>query len=193
MGNSQNENKNQQEQEVKENNQEVENTVEEHVQKSENEENEENKQESPEELLKAEVDSLNDKYIRLYSEFDNYRRRTAKERLEMVKTAGQDILKDLLPVMDDFERSLQAIKDENPDVVAGVKLIYDKLAKLLEAKGVKVMELEQGSDFDADYQEAVTAIPSPSPELKGKIVDVIEKGYMIDEKVLRFAKVVIGS
>ncbi|NMM48708.1 nucleotide exchange factor GrpE [Marinigracilibium pacificum] len=192
MSSSQKDTKNQQEQEVKDINQEkeVENAVEE---KELGKEQNESENQSEESKLKAEVDSLNDKYIRLYSEFENYRRRTAKERLEMVKTAGEDILKDLLPIMDDFERGLNAMKDENPDVVAGVKLIHDKLARVLESKGVKVMDVNQGSVFDADFQEAVTAIPSPSPELKGKVVDVIEKGYMIDEKVLRFAKVVIGS
>ena len=145
--------------------------------------------------LKAEVAEQKDKYIRLYSEFENFRRRTAKEKLEMVKTANEGLISDLLPVVDDFER---ADKSYNEDVEVktmkeGVDLIYDKFVKALEKKGVSVIDVKQGSDFDPEFQEAITQIPAPQEELKGKVVDVIEKGYLLGEKVIRFTKVVTGA
>ena len=137
---------------------------------------------------------LNDKYLRMYSEFDNFRRRTAKERLELFKTAGQDILTDLLPVLDDFERALRNMDDKG-DVASmreGVDLIYNKFVNTLNSKGLKAFDSKE-KKFDPDFHEAVTKIPAPSKKLRGKIVDEIEKGYMLNEKVIRFAKVVVGE
>lgn len=167
-----------------------------------NQEQPEEKTETPEEeevdelsKLQAELSESKDKYLRLYSEFDNYRRRTSKERLELIKTAGEDIITSLLPVIDDFERAQKSL-DEKADVKAvleGIDLIYNKFYKALEAKGVKSIDIKQGADFDPEIQEAITQIPAPSEKLKGKVVDVIEKGYYLEEKVIRFAKVVTGA
>ncbi|UCS94073.1 nucleotide exchange factor GrpE [Echinicola marina] len=150
---------------------------------------------SEEDKLKAENQELKDKYLRLYSEFENYRRRTSKERLDLIKTASEDVLKDLITVVDDFERAIKAEESEtgNQKVLEGSLLIYHKLTKVLEAKGLTQMEDVIGKDFDADKQEAITQIPAPSEDLKGKVIDVVEKGYMLGEKVVRYAKVVIGS
>lgn len=145
--------------------------------------------------LKAEVEESKDKYLRLYSEFENFRRRNAKERLELIKTANEDLVTALLPVLDDFERAIKAMGDqeESQAVQEGVILIQNKLIKVLEQKGLKAMDDLQGSAFDADIHEAITQIPAPEESLKGKIVDVIEKGYYLNEKVIRYAKVVIGA
>ncbi|WP_186753940.1 nucleotide exchange factor GrpE [Echinicola salinicaeni] len=150
---------------------------------------------SEEDKLKAENQELKDKYLRLYSEFENYRRRTSKERLDLIKTASEDVLKDLITVVDDFERAIKAEESEtgSQKVLEGSLLIYHKLTKVLEAKGLTQMEDAIGKDFDADKQEAITQIPAPSEDLKGKVIDVVEKGYMLGEKVVRYAKVVIGS
>ncbi|WP_215224338.1 nucleotide exchange factor GrpE [Echinicola shivajiensis] len=150
---------------------------------------------SDEDKLKAENQELKDKYLRLYSEFENYRRRTSKERLELIKTASEDVLRDLITVVDDFERAIKAEESEtgNEKVLEGSLLIYHKLTKVLEAKGLTQMEDLIGKDFDADKQEAITQIPAPSEDLKGKVIDVVEKGYMLGDKVVRYAKVVIGS
>lgn len=145
--------------------------------------------------LAKENQELKDKYVRLYSEFDNFRRRTAKERLELVNTASQDLIQEILPVLDDFERSFKAENNANEEEQkdAGSKLIYNKLLRMLTARGLKPMDDLVGKDFDAEYNEAITQIPAPSEELKGKIVDVVEKGYTLAGKVVRFAKVVIGK
>lgn len=145
--------------------------------------------------LATENQELKDKYVRLYSEFDNFRRRTAKERLELVNTASQDLIQEILPVMDDFERSFKAESSAEDDDQknTGNKLIYNKLLRVLTARGLKPMDELVGKDFDAEYHEAITQIPAPSDELKGKIVDVVEKGYTLGGKVVRFAKVVIGK
>lgn len=145
--------------------------------------------------LKAELAEQKDKYIRLYSEFENFRRRTAKEKLEMVKTANEGLISDLLPVVDDFERADKSYNEEVKvkTMKEGVDLIYDKLVKALEKKGVSVIDVKQGSDFDPEFQEAITQIPAPEEALKGKVVDVIEKGYLLGEKVIRFTKVVTGA
>ena len=137
---------------------------------------------------------LNDKYLRLYSEFDNYRRRTQKERAELIKSAGKDILTDLLAVVDDFDRTMEAM-DKTEDVKAfteGVKLVQSKFLNVLEKQGMKHFETK-GETFDPEVHEAITKIPAPSEEMKGKVVDVIEKGYMLNDKVLRYAKVVVGE
>jgi molecular chaperone GrpE len=143
--------------------------------------------------LKNDLGEAKDKYIRLYSEFDNFRKRTAKEKLEMVQSANEHLLKTLLPVVDDFERAEKSFRERDDKELEGFFLIYNKFKKVLEQTGVKVMELGPGSEFNADLHEAITQIPAPDEKLKGKIVDVIEKGYLINEKVIRFAKVVVGS
>ncbi len=150
--------------------------------------------ESKEPTAEEKYNELNDKYLRLYSEFDNYRKRTSKERLELFKTAGQDILTDLLPVMDDFERALQNM-DKKADVKSvrkGVDLIYNKFKSTLENKGLKHFKSIE-KEFDPEIHDAITKIPAPSSKLKGKVVDEVEKGYMLNEKVIRFAKVVVGE
>jgi molecular chaperone GrpE len=147
------------------------------------------------EELTEELEISKDKHIRLYSEFENFRRRTAKEKLEMISTANESLIGSLLSVLDDFERADKAF-NKDTDVKAmkeGVDLVFNKLKNVLEQKGTKKMELEAGSDFDPDFHEAITQIPAPKKELKGKIVDVIENGYMLGEKVVRFAKVVTGA
>lgn len=143
--------------------------------------------------LQAQVDEAKDKYLRLYSEFENFRRRTSKEKLEMIKTASEGVVSDLIPVLDDFERALKSIEGEDSSAKEGMELIYNKFSKILIAKGLKLIELKPGDDFDAETQEAITQIPVTDEKLKGKIVDVVEKGYYLGEKVVRFAKVVIGS
>ncbi|MFY0688705.1 MAG: nucleotide exchange factor GrpE [Cyclobacteriaceae bacterium] len=134
-----------------------------------------------------------DKYLRLYSEFENFRRRTSKEKLEMISTASRDVVEAMLPVLDDFERALKAAQDAGEGDDKGIELIYNKFKNILENKGLKRMEINAGDDFDDDFHEAITQIPAPSPELSGKIVDVVEAGYFLGEKVIRFAKVVTGA
>ena len=136
---------------------------------------------------------LNDRFIRLYSEFDNFRRRTAKEKLEMIQSANEQLLKALLPVVDDFERAEKSFKDKDSKELEGFFLIYNKFKKTLDQYGVKTMEAGAGSEFNPDLHEAITQIPAPDEKLKGKIVDVVEKGYLLNEKVIRFANVVVGS
>ncbi|MEX2513570.1 MAG: nucleotide exchange factor GrpE [Cyclobacteriaceae bacterium] len=148
-----------------------------------------------EDKLAKENQELKDKYVRLYSEFENFRRRTARERLEMINTASQELIRELLPVLDDFERSFkaEAATDGKSKDREGSRLIYSKLEKLLSSKGLEPMDDLVGKTFDAEYQEAITQIPAPSDDLKGKIVEVVEKGYMLGGKVIRFAKVIIGN
>lgn len=145
-------------------------------------------------IAKEKIAELNDKYLRLAAEYDNYRRRTLKERMELTKTAGEDILVNILPVMDDFERALGSI-DQAKEISAvkeGIQLIYNKFADFLKQRGVKEIEAKE-KEFDTDLHEAITKIPAPDKKLKGKVVDVIEKGYYLNEKVIRFSKVVIGE
>ena len=152
---------------------------------------EEKKPEKTEQEIIAE---LNDKYLRLAAEYDNYRKRTLKEKMELTKTAGADILVNILPVMDDFERalsSMQQAKDIEP-VKEGVLLIFNKFKEFLKQRGVKEIEAKE-KDFDTDVHEAITKIPAPTEELKGKVVDVVEKGYYLNDKVIRFSKVVVGE
>jgi len=155
---------------------------------------EETEEEAGEEQMKAELAEAKDKYLRLYSEFDNFRRRTAKEKLELLQTAGERIMVALLPVIDDFSRAEQSLESKDPEAIAeGVKLIADKFNKTLQAEGLKKMDTEAGTEFDTELHDAVTQIPAPSKKLKGKIVDTIENGYYLGDKVIRHAKVVIGS
>ena len=145
--------------------------------------------------LQNEVAAAKDKYLRLFAEFENFRRRTAKERLDLIKTAGEGVISDMIPIVDDFERSLQIFKDNEAvaPMYEGIELVHGKLTKVLEQKGLKAMDVAVGSDFDSEYHEAVVQTPAPSDDLKGKVVDVIDKGYFLGDKVLRYAKVVIGS
>lgn len=145
---------------------------------------------SEEENLRAQLAELNDKFVRLYSEFDNFRKRTAKERLELIKSAASDLVISMLPVLDDFERAMKFSQNQEGD--AGVTLIYQKLKSTLEAKGLKRME-SIGKEFDADLHEAITNVPAASEEMKGKVVDEAECGYFFNEKVIRFAKVIVGA
>ena len=154
------------------------------------------KTKAEEQLEKAESDlmDLKDRHIRLQAEFDNYRKRTLKERIDLMKTANESLLISLLPVIDDFDRANQTmdlVEEESP-VKEGVKLIYNKFQEFLKQNGIKEIEAK-GLDFDTDLHEAITKIPAPSPELTGKIVDVVQKGYYLNDKVIRFAKVVIGE
>lgn len=149
---------------------------------------------SLEEDLKAELAKEKDKFLRLFAEFENYKRRTSKERVELFSTASQDVIKSLLPVLDDFDRAIVEIsKHKETELSKGVELIKNKLNSTLEQKGLSQIQVEKGEDFNADNHEAVTQIPSPSDDLKGKIIDVIEKGYKLGDKVIRFPKVVIGQ
>ena len=143
--------------------------------------------------LKADVAEAKDKFIRLYSEFENFRRRTSKEKMEMIQTANEGLLQTLIPVVDDFERAEKSFREKNDKDLEGFFLIYNKFKKVLDQNGVKVMEIKSGTDFNADLHEAITQIPAPEEKLKGKVVDVIEKGYLLNDKVIRFAKVVVGS
>ena len=144
--------------------------------------------------LKEEVEKEKERYLRLFAEFENYKRRTGRERVELFKTAGQDVITSLLPVMDDFDRALKEIeKTEDENLLKGVQLIQNKLKETLRAKGLEPIDTKQGETFDAEIHEAVTQIPAPSDDLKGKIIDVIEQGYTLGEKIIRFPKVVIGQ
>jgi molecular chaperone GrpE len=148
-----------------------------------------------EEKLQGELQAEKDKFLRLFAEFENYKRRTSKERVELFKTASEEVMVSLLPVLDDFERALAHIEEdkEAEELRKGVLLIYQKLISTLEQKGLSAIKIEQGDIFDADNHEAVTQIPAPSPDLKGKIIDVIEKGYKLGDKIIRFPKVLIGQ
>jgi molecular chaperone GrpE len=149
---------------------------------------------SVEEQLIKDLATEKDKFLRLFAEFENYKRRTAKERMELFKTANQEVLLAVLPVLDDFDRAMVEIKKSEDDLLTkGVELIYEKLKSTLVTKGLEEVEIKSGDIFNADFAEAITQIPSPSPNLKGKIVDVIEKGYKLGDKIIRFPKVVIGN
>lgn len=157
-------------------------------------ENQENITElSVEEQLKEELATEKDKFLRLFAEFENYKKRTTKERIELFKTANQDVLQSLLPILDDFDRAMTEIsKSEERALVEGVQLIHTKLKDVLASKGLEQVEIKSGDGFDPDFAEAVTQIPAPSEDLKGKIVDVIEKGYKLGDKIIRYPKVVTG-
>jgi molecular chaperone GrpE len=149
---------------------------------------------TPVQKLEEDLANEKDKFLRLFAEFENYKRRTSKERLDLFKTANQEVLQAMLPVMDDFDRALIEIKKSEDDVLLkGVELIYEKLKSTLFSKGLEEVEVKSGDIFNADFAEAITQIPAPSPNFKGKIVDVIEKGYKLGDKIIRFPKVVIGQ
>lgn len=147
-----------------------------------------------EERLTIDLANEKDKFLRLFAEFENYKKRTSKERIELFKTANQEVLLAMLPVLDDFDRAwVQVSKSDDENIITGVKLIHEKLKNTLESKGLEIVKIEAGDSFNADFAEAITQIPAPSDKLKGKIVDVVEKGYKLGEKIIRFPKVVIGQ
>jgi molecular chaperone GrpE len=144
--------------------------------------------------LKYAVAEAKDKYLRLYSEFENYRRRTSKERIDLIKNATEDLVAKLLPVLDDFERARKALpQDEGNEALQGIDLIYNKFKSTLTSTGLKEMQDLEEAEFNPEFHEAIAQIPAPDAALKGKIVDVTEKGYFLNDKVIRFAKVVIGA
>ena len=167
----------------------------------ENENVETNSETIENEVEENEVDKLNaelkkerDNFLRLFAEFENYKKRTSKERLELFSTANSELMTVLLPILDDFERGLSEIeKSSDQALLQGMQLIYNKFKSTLIQKGLKEVEVKQGDSFDADIHEAITQIPSPSKKLKGKIIDVIEKGYKLGDTIIRFPKVVLGN
>ncbi|MCF6348853.1 MAG: nucleotide exchange factor GrpE [Flavobacteriaceae bacterium] len=143
-----------------------------------------------EELLQQEKD----KYLRLFAEFENYKKRTSKERVELFKTANQELMTVLLPILDDFDRGLAEIKKvKDRNVLKGMELINNKFKSILTQQGLSQIEIKQGDVFDAEIHEAITQIPAPSDKLKGKIIDIIEKGYKLGDRIIRFPKVIIGQ
>ena len=156
------------------------------------EENQEVVVEEPtaEELIQQEKD----KYLRLFAEFENYKKRTSKERIELFKTASQELMTSLLPIMDDFDRGLTEIKKvKDKELLKGKQLINDKFKNTLTLKGLTEIEVKKGDVFDAEIHEAITQIPAPSDKLKGKVIDAVEKGYKLGDKIIRYPKVVIGQ
>lgn len=163
-------------------------------------EQEVNQQESQEisieEQLKQDLHQEKDKFLRLFAEFENYKKRTSRERIELFKTANEELMTVLLPVLDDFDRALNEIKkasEENNELLKGIELINNKLRNSLAQKGLSVIEVNAGDVFDVELHEAITQIPAPSDDLKGKIIDVLEQGYKLGEKVIRYPRVVIGQ
>lgn len=152
-------------------------------------------EQSKEEQLSEELTNEKDKFMRLFAEFENYKKRTSRERIELFKTASEDVMIAMLPVLDDFERALTHIEEdkEAEELRKGVMLIYQKLLTALEQKGLSKIEVKKGDTFDAEDHEAVSQIPAPNKKLKGKIIDVVERGYKLGDKVIRFPKVVIGQ
>lgn len=151
---------------------------------------------SVEEQLKQVLSQEKDKFLRLFAEFENYKKRTSRERIELFKTANEDLMTVLLPILDDFDRAMNEIKkakDEDDELLKGVELINSKLRNSLAQKGLSVIEVNAGDVFDVELHEAITQIPAPSDDLKGKIIDVLEQGYKLGEKVIRYPKVVTGQ
>jgi molecular chaperone GrpE len=150
---------------------------------------------SPEEQLKSDLQQEKDKFLRLFAEFENYKKRTSRERVELFQTASKDVMVSMLPILDDFERALLHIDEdkEAEELRKGVLLIYNKLLNALQQKGLATIDVRAGDAFNADHHEAITQIPAPTADLKGKIIDVIEKGYKLGETVIRFPKVIIGQ
>lgn len=147
-----------------------------------------------EEKLQEELGKEKDKFLRLFAEFENYKKRTSKERIDLFKTAGQEVIVSLLPVIDDFDRAMKELaKSEDKEMFKGVELIRNKFKETLKNKGLQEVEAKQGDAFDAEIHDAITQVPAPSKKLKGKIIDVIEKGYKLGDKVIRHPKVVVGN
>ncbi|PZD79540.1 nucleotide exchange factor GrpE [Mesonia sp. K7] len=184
--------KNKEQEEIKNSEQENLNQIEEQEleKASENEEVEV----SEVEKLQEELEKEKDKFLRLFAEFENYKKRTLKERLELSKTASQDVMQSMLPIIDDFDRALVEInKSKDKNLIKGVELISHKFRETLRNKGLEPIAVKAGDVFDADIHDAITQIPAPEDKLKGKIVDVVETGYTLGDKIIRFPKVVIGK
>jgi molecular chaperone GrpE len=146
------------------------------------------------EQLQNEVQKERDNFLRLFAEFENYKKRTSRERIELFSTANRELMLALLPVLDDFERGLNEIeKSSDGPLFEGMKLIYNKFKNTLTQKGLKEVEVETGDVFDAEIHEAISQIPAPDKKLKGKIIDVVEKGYKLGDTIIRYPKVVMGS
>ena len=144
--------------------------------------------------LEDQIKLEKDKFLRLFAEFENYKRRTAKERIKLFSTASEEVMISLLPVLDDFDRaSIEIEKDKDNEILKGIVLIKNKLYDSLKSKGLSLIEINKGDEFNADHHEAVTQVDSPDKNMKGKIIDIIEKGYKLGEKVIRYPKVVIGK
>ena len=155
---------------------------------------EEEDEQTVEEKLQDELGKEKDKFLRLFAEFENYKKRTSKERMDLFKTAGQEVIVSLLPVMDDFDRGMKELaKSEDKEMFKGVELISNKFKETLKNKGLTEVEAKQGDTFDAEKHDAITQIPAPSKKLKGKIIEVIEKGYKLGDKIIRHPKVVVGN
>lgn len=162
----------------------------------ENQEEESDNQEEENivESLQLEVEKEKNNFLRLFAEFENYKKRTSRERIELFSTANRELMTALLPIMDDFDRGLNEIKkSDDKAMLEGMQLIYNKFKNTLNQKGLKEMEVKQGDVFDAEVHEAISQIPAPSKKLKGKIIDVVEKGYKLGETIIRFPKVVLGN
>ena len=145
------------------------------------------------EILKEELQKEKEQYLRLFAEFDNFKKRTSRERIDIFKTANKEVITAVLPVLDDFDRAMPEIKkSEDENLVTGVELIQNKLVETLRAKGLIAMEVKPGDDFNTDLHEAITQIPAPTEDLKGKIIDCVETGYLLQDVVIRYAKVVVG-
>ncbi len=149
---------------------------------------------SEEEKLRKDLAKEKDKFLRLFAEFENYKRRTSKERMELFKTAGQEVIVSLLPVLDDFDRAIKELaKTDDMEVFKGIELINVKLNETLKSKGLEILEVRSGDVFDADIHEAITQIPAPDKKMKGKVIDVIEKGFKLGDRIIRHPKVVVGN
>lgn len=149
---------------------------------------------SVEEQLREELAKEKDKFLRLFAEFENFKKRTSKERMDLFKTAGQEVMVSLLPVLDDFERALKELsKSEDKEMFKGVELISNKFNETLKNKGLEQIEVKQGDAFDAEVHDAITQIPAPDKKLKGKILDVVEKGFKLGDRIIRHPKVVVGN
>ena len=149
---------------------------------------------SEEEQLKEELSKEKDKFLRLFAEFENYKKRTMKERMELFKTAGQEVIVSLLPVLDDFDRAMiELAKSEDKEMFKGVELISNKFKETLKTKGLQELEVKKGDVFDAEKHDAITQIPAPSEDMKNKVFDVVEKGFTLGDKIIRHPKVVVGN
>lgn len=164
----------------------------EHIEGDTAEENEEEK--SEEEQLREDLAKEKEKFLRLFAEFENYKRRTSKERMDLFKTAGQEVMVALLPIMDDFDRALKELsKSDDKEMFKGVELISNKFKETLKNKGLEEVEVSAGDAFDAEVHDAITQIPAPDKKMKGKIIDVVEKGFKLGDRIIRHPKVVVGN
>ncbi len=149
---------------------------------------------SVEDKMQKEITQEKEKFLRLFAEFENYKKRTSRERIELFKTANEELMTVLLPILDDFDRGLNELKkDKNDEMFKGMELIYNKLSNSLKQKGLSNIKVKTGDKFDAEIHEAITQIPAPSKKLKGKIIDIVERGYKLGDKIIRYPKVVVGQ